>query len=390
MAQLQREATAEACEAATAATAAATAERSTGGKHAQPPPPPPRAAAGAQRSPRSPRRDLHFEQEQLWPSLGAAVAAAAHHSHGHHGGQQQQQQQQQQHALGARQPPQPGEARRALPLLPPLAPILPSVPTEQEASSSSGSADTAATTPQSPVSSVVAFCAAPPPAKAAVAGRCAVVLQRGGSGLGAEPDPEGASLAASLQEAVRAGSLSVKQAAASLASYLRQRQAAAVAAGSASSSPGSGACQLSCGGCCGTAGGLLGYSPFSLPGAVGLAGVGPSLAACDSRVTSVSLSHWASSGTSITSSLSLHGSQPALALYASGAASWQQQSPLAAEPTAGSPRRDSDKLPLFMRRGSLPAVAAVDSAGGGSGMQEAKHLLRPPPGFTAQPNGIRS
>ncbi len=82
-----------------------------------------------------------------------------------------------------------------------------------------------------------------------------------------QPDPEGASLAASLQEAVRAGSLSVKQAAASLASYLRQRQQqAAAAAGSASSSPGHGCRQPSSVGSSGALGGTA-LSPFALSGA---------------------------------------------------------------------------------------------------------------------------
>jgi hypothetical protein len=154
---------------------------------------------------------------------------------------------------------------------PQLAPILPqpaTVVADAEASSTSSSADTTTTTPQSPVSSVVCFRAAPPAAKpaAAVQGRCAVLLQRGGSGLGVEPDPEGASLAASLQEAVRAGSLSVKQAAASLASYLRQRQQqAAAAAGSASSSPGHGCRHPSSVSSSGMLGGTA-LSPFALSG----------------------------------------------------------------------------------------------------------------------------
>lgn len=81
-----------------------------------------------------------------------------------------------------------------------------------------------------------------------------------------QPDPEGASLAASLQEAVRAGSLSVKQAAASLASYLRQRQQqAAAAAGSASSSPGHGCRQPSSVGSSGVVAGTA-LSPFTLSG----------------------------------------------------------------------------------------------------------------------------
>lgn len=81
-----------------------------------------------------------------------------------------------------------------------------------------------------------------------------------------QPDPEGASLAASLQEAVRAGSLSVKQAAASLASYLRQRQQqAAAAVGSASSSPGHGCRQPSSVGSNGVLGGTS-LSPFALSG----------------------------------------------------------------------------------------------------------------------------
>lgn len=71
-------------------------------------------------------------------------------------------------------------------------------------------------------------------------------------------------MAASLQEAVRAGSLSVKQAAASLASYLRQRQQqAAAAAGSASSSPGHGCRQPSSVGSSGALGGTA-LSPFAL------------------------------------------------------------------------------------------------------------------------------
>ena len=190
VAQLQR----DVAEAREAAKASATGSAAEGSGRGPPPPPPPRVVArvAVHRSPpRSPRRDLHIDEEQLWPSLGAAAqAAAAQHGQHHHGGVAQHQQQQQQPQL-TRQPPAPGERR--LPPLPHLAPIVASAPAEQEASSS-GSADTAATTPQSPVSSVVAFRAAPPLAAAAgcVAGRCAVVLQCGGSTFGAEPDPDGA------------------------------------------------------------------------------------------------------------------------------------------------------------------------------------------------------
>ena len=308
VAQLQREAAA-AREATKASAAASAAERGPGGRHA---PPPPRAAAAAARSP---RRDLHIEQEQLWPSLGAAAQAA-----------QQPQPQATPHAprSEARRVASPLQLPRILPQ--PLA----AAADTSESSSTSSSADTTANTPQSPVSSVVAFRAGPPTAKAAAAaavqGRCAVVLQRGGCGLGADvsasagrcaplnalgadgraclrgavhaaqrllcapasvlhlppvgshhliaahlcarlqPDPEGASLAASLQEAVRAGSLSVKQAAASLASYLRQRQQQAAAlAGSAASSPGHSCRQPSSAGSSGALGGA-GLSPFTLSG----------------------------------------------------------------------------------------------------------------------------
>lgn len=174
VAQLQKE-EAAAREAARTAAAAAAAERGAGGRAAgPPPPPPPRTSNTAARSPRSPRRDLHIEQEQLWPSLGAAAQAVA---------------QQQHHAHATPVAPRPEARRVASP--PQLAPILPQPAVgvaDAEASSTSSSADTTTTTPQSPVSSVVCFRAAPPAAKpaAAVQGRCAVLLQRGGSGLGVE------------------------------------------------------------------------------------------------------------------------------------------------------------------------------------------------------------
>lgn len=444
-----------------AAASAAAAERSApaSSKHVQPPPPPPPRAA---RSPRSPRRDLHIEQEQLWPSLGAAAAQQAHPS-GHHNVQQRPQQPQQ-------QPQQPQQAQQHQQQLhgdagrwrvqgspPRLAPILPASsqvhahpgpPIEQEASSSS-SADTAATTPQSPATSVVCFravAAAPtgmkpaalPSVPSAVAGRCAVVLQRNGDGLGVEPDPEGASLAASLQEAVRAGSLSVKQAAASLASYLRQRQhavataAVAAAAGSASSSPARDAqahahAHAHNGGSAGSVcSGRFGPSPFHAPAGVldGLPCSGAcsgghggsmlrsetSLAACDSTATSASLSHWAPGTASPSTSLPLP-----MPTQLGGAASWQQQQQQAQhtqQQRSGSPVRDNDKLPLFMRRGSLRPGAALAggsgaNGGGGSGSPcssgsatssasgsfpgfpsrsssptaELKRMIAPPPGF---------
>jgi hypothetical protein len=400
VAQLQREAAAER-EAAKAAALAAAERPADKLVHPPPPPPPPRAP----RSPRSPRKDLHIEQEQLWPALGAAQASSHQASPAAHA---------QQHRPAV-EPAGPG-----LGSPPPLAAILPQPAhgaAEQEASSSS-SADTAATTPQSPVCSVVAFRALPPaPAcgsasKLAVApttgdggplhGRCSVLLQRG-SGLGVEADPEGASLAASLQEAVRAGSLSVKQAAASLASYLRQRQLHAAAGGSASSSPGRGSGQPSSVGSSGavrvtpfslTVGGLPAYANGGvLPGEAGPA-------PCDSVLsvaTSASLSHWASSGT-----LPMPSAQPGV--LGSG---WQQAQQ-AAPPAIGSPVRDNDRLPLFMRRGSLPAgpntaAPSVGSPGSASGSsaasfpgfpsgsssptQELKRTLLPPPGFGPTPLG---
>ncbi|KAL4458656.1 hypothetical protein ABPG75_013521 [Micractinium tetrahymenae] len=422
VAQLQKEAAA-AREAAAAAAKAVPVVATK--QHAAPPPPPPCAA----RSPRSPRRDLHIEQEQLWPSLGAATAqqqaqqALRQQQLQQQALAQQQQQQQPQQPQQSQPPPRPGEpagGRRAgsppqlaPPVAPPrLAPIVASrsLHPEPEGSSSS-SADTAATTPQSPASSVVSFRAAhvqpsllgcgaglaslpglagKPVAggavaqpSAAVQGRCAVVLPRCGSGLGIEPDPEGCSLAASLQEAVRAGSLSVKQAAASLASYLRQRQQAAVAAaiaaavaGSASSSPARGCGQPSSAGSTGSplASRSGNLTPFSMPasalaaaaaaaaGCSGACGGGSGLLSaesslllpCDSThsvATSASLSHWASPS----SSLPMPVQSPL-----GGAASWQQQQQL-----VGSPVRDNDKLPLFMRRGTLRPGAAL--AGGGSG-----------------------
>lgn len=171
-AQVQREKEA-AREAARATAAAAAAERGAGGRAAGPPPPPP-PRTKAPHSPRSPRRDLHIEQEQLWPSLGAAAQAAV---------------QQQHHAHAAPHAPRAEARRVASP--PQLAPILPqpaATVADVEASSTSSSDDTTTTTPQSPVSSVVCFRAAPLATKpaAAVQGRCAVLLQRGGCGLGVE------------------------------------------------------------------------------------------------------------------------------------------------------------------------------------------------------------
>lgn len=409
VAQLQKEAAAarEAAAAAPKAPPAAAVKQ-----HGAPPPPPPR----------SPRRDLHIEQERAWPSLGAAAAQQQAQQAQRQQQLQQAQQaqasmQQQQQPQQAQPPPQPGGpagGRRAdspphpaaaAPLR--LAPIVASrsLHAEPEASSSS-SANTAATTPQSPASSVVCFRAAHLPPScgstlatlpgsagkplagsvagqplAAVQGRCAVVLPRCGSGLGVESDPEGASLAASLQEAVRAGSLSVKQAAASLASYLRQRQQAAAAAaiatavaGSASSSPARGDGQPSSAGSPGSpltsrSGSL---TPFSMPAnalaaaaaaAAGCSGSGllgaesSLLAPSDSTqsvATSASLSHWASAS----SSLPMPAPPPLVS-----APSWQQQPQQ--QQLVGSPVRDNDKLPLFMRRGTLRSGAAL--AGGGSG-----------------------
>ncbi|PSC71085.1 RNA recognition motif isoform A [Micractinium conductrix] len=426
VAQLQHEA-AEQRE-ATAKAAAAVAER-LAVKHAAPPPPPPRVARSP-RSPRSPRRELHIEQEQLWPSLAAATQAAA------------PQHLQQQHQPAARQqPPSPlaGGGRRQqgsppaapqAPAPPPrLAPIL-QAPLEAEASSSSSSADTAATTPQSPVSSVVAFRAAPAAvapllcgtgrplelalaaqaahAAAAMQGRCAVVLPRAG-GLGADPDPEGASLAASLQEAVRSGSLSVKQAAASLASYLRQRQHAA------------GAAALGCAAAAASVSGL--QQPSHVAGVVpfGLLGTGQlvsehSLLPCDSGIssaTSASLSHWAPGGASPCTSQPLPVLQPLPTRFDGSAApsmSWQQQQQQQQQQdhVVGSPVRNNDKLPLFLRRGSLRQAGAGCSGGSGSPSgsagsgssssagsgsfpgfpsrpssptQELKRMIAPPPGF---------
>lgn len=417
VAQLQKEAAA-AREAASAPPKVAPAAAAK--QHGAPPPPPPRAP----RSPRSPRRDLRIEQEQMWPSLGAAAAQQqAQHAQRQQQLQQAQQAQlslqQQQQPQPAQPPPQPGElagARRAasalqhVPGAPPrLAPIVASrsLHAEPEGSSSS-SADTAATTPQSPASSVVCFrasqaqptlgCTSGLPSlpglaskplagsvtgqpTVALQGRCAVVLPRCGSGLGVEPDPEGASLAASLQEAVRAGSLSVKQAAASLASYLRQRQQAAAAAaiaaavaGSASSSPARGGGQPSSAGSTGSplASGSVNLTPFSMPAsalaaaaaaAAGCPGSGllssesSLLLPCDSTqsvATSASLSHWASPSSSLPMPM-----QPPLG----SSASWQQQQQ---QQLVGSPVRDNDKLPLFMRRGTLRSGAAL-AGGSGSG-----------------------
>ena len=407
-----------------------------GSKHVQPPPPPP-----PPRGVRSPRRDLHIEQEQVWPSLGAAAQPAAPHHHHHH---------QQQHTPPQRVQQADAAARR-LGSPPQLAAILAqrggssSSSVEHEGGGGSSSADTCASTPQSPASSVVCFRAATTatsaePAlplnaastsgKAPVQGRCAVVLQRGG-GLGVDVDPAGASLAASLQEAVRAGSLSVRQAAASLASYLRQRQQQQQqlqqlqqAGSSAGSSPARGS---------GRQPSSAGSTPFSLPGgaAGGLAktsssGAGmlsaeSSLAPCDSgqsvatSATSASLSHWAPEGTGPAGSLLLQQQQPVHGLFGSGLASsnnWQQQQqhdcalqatqPAAAPAPVGSPVRGNDRLPLFMRRGTLPEAQSSDgspsSAGGSSSgssaagfpgfpsgasspTQELKRLIAPPPGF---------
>lgn len=381
VAQLQQQEDDFQQELAAKAAALAAAERSSS-RHVQPPPPPP-----PPRVLRSPRRDLHIEQEQLWPSLGGgagaqlAAPAAAHHP-------------QQPTQPLAQRPAEAGSPRLGSP--PRLAAILSQSPrggVDQEASSSS-SADTAATTPQSPVSSVVSFRAVPPAAtcssaskraaacaaaSAAVQGRCAVVLQRC-CVLGVDADPEGASLAASLQDAVRAGSLSVKQAAASLASHLRQRQLhhASGLSGSAGSSPARSSRQPSSAGSTGAGGGST--TPFSMPavgiqpvcgtsGTGGLLASDGSFALCGSSLssmatTSASLSHWAPAGSA---TLPLPATAPAL-LDGTASGTWQQQQPQQASvaPLAASPVRDNDRLPLFMRRGSLPgaAVAAAEPMGG--------------------------
>ncbi|EFN54299.1 hypothetical protein CHLNCDRAFT_135482 [Chlorella variabilis] len=414
VAQLQREATAQAEAAALAAKAApAAAGERPGGKHVQPPPPPPPPPPRAQQSP---RRDLRIGQEQLWPSLGAAPQQLPLHT----------QPQPQPHTPPAqRQAPEACALGLGSP--PQLAALLPqpaSSSAEQEASSSS-SADTAATTPQSPVSSVVCFRALPPPgcaaskpaappaAAAPVQGRCAVVLQRGG-GLGVDSDPEGASLAASLQDAVRAGSLSVKQAAASLASYLRQSQLlqAAALGGSASSSPARGSHQPSSAGSTGAGG--PGITPFTLGAcaadcATGLLGGEASLMLPSdsgfSATTSASLSHWApSAASSLCMPPGLFGGGTA------AAAAWPPQaqpSAAAASPLAASPVRDNGKMPLFLRRGSIPVAPSLGSpssaggpsspssaasfpgfpSGSSSPTAELKRMMAPPPGFGPTPLG---
>ena len=151
--------------------------------------------------PAEPGRDLQIQEEQAWPSLGAGAATGL----------------------------PPGQGRRPLPR---VATRRRSEAAAAESSSSTSSGNTTATTPQSPCDSVVQYHARLPPsadpvvpAPAALHGHCHVALQAGG--LDSAVDPEGASLCASLQEAVRLGTIGVKQAAATLASYLRRKQAAA-------------------------------------------------------------------------------------------------------------------------------------------------------------------
>lgn len=180
-------------------------------------------------SPGSPERDLHINEEQLWPSL-SAVAASNRGS------------------AAATPTCTTSSSRYTSPSETPCpTPVAPSTAARgvshgrveqnlqqrvescqaehlpNEGSSSSSSATTA-TTPQSPASSVVMYkaCAASSVAEM-FRGTCQVLLAP--SCLAAlSVDQQGLDLAVSLQEAVKAGSISVKQAASSLVSYLRQRQ----------------------------------------------------------------------------------------------------------------------------------------------------------------------
>lgn len=170
------------------------------------------AAPAPSATPASPARDLHFEQEQLWPSLssaaqsakGSATATTSRHT-------------------SPRDTPSPPPVKttrgsKAAPQ--------PALQLDGEGSTAgSCSSATSATTPQSPASSVVSYRARTASSVVEqLQGTCHVSLAPGALPAPAV-DEEGAALAASLQQAVRAGSLSVRQAAASLVAYLRQKQA---------------------------------------------------------------------------------------------------------------------------------------------------------------------
>ncbi len=316
--------------------------------------------------PASPGRNLHIDEEQFWPSLSSAAqsakgstappttAATSRHTSprdtpspppvatrsaaagpawagpgGRAGGACPQQQQQQQQELGQQSGGGAGSAERDREGL-------------QHEGSSSCSSATTATTPQSPASSVVAYRVRGGPSvlvEPLLQGTCHVSLAP--SALAPPPvDEEGAALALSLQEAVKAGSISVKQAAASLVSYLRQKQQQQAAAAAAAATAGS------------QAGVPLGHSPLmslqqlSLGGAAGIgAGVvggGGGLAADAGRLSLLGIC-----------GPLLLGPQPLLA------------SPRRSEPLESSPSLAVSEAPTFAHWGRsdsiMPALSPMSS-----------------------------
>ncbi|GAB4821754.1 hypothetical protein N2152v2_008800 [Parachlorella kessleri] len=389
----------------------------------------PDGAVGGQ-PPASPGRNLHIDEEQFWPSLSTAAqpgsnkgstAATSRHTSPRDTpspppiatkpagsgkapwpkagpGVATQPQQGEQQVQGSRERSSaagPAAERDAL--------------GNEGSSASSSSAATTATTPQSPVSSVVAYRARiggslsqnPP-----VAGTCHVSLAP--SALVTPPlDEEGASLVASLQGAVKAGSLSLKQAAASLVSYLQQKHAqqvaavtAAAAAGRLAGAPGSlqwqqpllSLQQLSLGGASGAqirsggegglaaeAGRLLGGPSLLFPGAPSplLANPGrrvpldssPSIAVSEA----LTFAHWGRSD-SLASALSPMSSAPGAGLFEGWASPRHsaQQHLHAPQPSPQHQQQQQQpqlcRVPLYARgaasAGSAgPGLAAMPAAG---------------------------
>eukprot|EP00887_Chlorella_sp_A99_P006584 scaffold3.g6584.t1 len=314
--------------------AAKAAGRKRGGQvHAQ-------AHAQQQASSREPERDLHIEEEQAWPSLGSAAATAALPAGA---------------AAGGRRRP-----------LPPVATGRAEAADSASGSGSTSSGTTTATTPQSPADSVVAYRAAPPAAALCVQtlqGQCHVALQSGG--LGAEPDAEGAELCASLQEAVRSGTIGIKQATASLASYLRRKHQP--------------------GGCCPP-------QPQLLPTGGALWCCGPQQAGSPFYASSASTDGGAAGATAL---LALQGragpaehSLPAAPNGEPSLGGWAAATPQAGSPgaEAGSPVRRAGKLPLYARNatggGGFPGFPAAQAKAADGGAGKAQKRM-PPPGFGA-------
>ena len=258
--------------------------------------------------------DLHIEEEQVWPSLGGVSAAM---------------------------PPGAGAAASGRRPLPRVATTRVER-VEPESSSTTSSGTTTATTPQSPADSVVAYRAALPTAAQAAAavealrGHCHVALQTGG--LGAQLDPEGANLCASLQGAVKLGTIGIKQAASTLASYLRRKHQQQLLGAHGSlpyPCPDQGAA-----------------SPFQAAGCglLSLASPGEALEACQSLAAS---------------------EEPSLRRWGSGASAQASASgPAALEGASGSPVRGGGRLPLYAR-GSGAATAGSQPGSGFPGFPAA-------------------